>query len=144
MKGAAATRRTFGAAPAGESCQVRLAAYAVILEQRGHVAAVVGDSGLFLPGGGTLPGESPEWTVLREIEEECGCAARIIQPLGEATQYFRSTSGWYQMLATFYVAQFEGDPAGSGEHELIWLSPGEANRFYHECHAWAVSLALHR
>jgi 8-oxo-dGTP diphosphatase len=135
-------RPTFGVAPAREQpLKARLAAYAVILEPDGIVAAVRGEAGVFLPGGGSLPAEPPESTVLREVKEECGCAARIIQHIGEATQYFQSAGSWYKMLASFYLAQFEGVPDGSGEHELIWLNPGEEGRFYHECHSWAVSLA---
>jgi len=53
----------------------------------------------------------------------------------------RHAPPWNQRFRFFYLAQFEGVPDGSGEHELIWLNPGEEGRFYHECHAWAVSLA---
>src|SRR5262245_44369083 len=79
---------TFGAAPTGARCKVRRAAYAVIFGPNGNVAAVRGKAGVFLPGGGSLPNEAPVSTLLRELKEECGCAARIVHELGQATQYF--------------------------------------------------------
>lgn len=134
-------RLTFGRCPAGVTCEDRRAAYAVILDPLGRVAVVDAGNRWFLPGGGSLAGESPEVTVLREIQEECGCRARILGQLGEALQYFRDATRWYKMVATFYRAEFEGAPSGSAEHELVWLEPGDMGGFFHQCHEWAVTRA---
>jgi 8-oxo-dGTP diphosphatase len=49
----------------------------VIINSKGMVAVVKSPKGYFLPGGGSLPGETPEDTVLREVREEVGRGARI-------------------------------------------------------------------
>jgi 8-oxo-dGTP pyrophosphatase MutT (NUDIX family) len=69
-------------------CQKRDAAYAVIRSGDGRVAVVREDRRWFLPGGGSLAGETPEQTVAREVLEECGRRARGLQRIGDAIQYF--------------------------------------------------------
>jgi 8-oxo-dGTP pyrophosphatase MutT (NUDIX family) len=130
---------TFGARPVGVPCEERPAAYAVIFDSFGRVAVVVAKDRWFLPGGGSLPGESAEATVLREIREECGRSARVTGRLGEAIQYFHDATRWYGMLAVFFRAEFVGGQTGSAEHELVWVDPGETGGFYHQCHVWAVA-----
>lgn len=138
----------FGAAPPGVSCRARAAAYAVIRRADGRVAAVRaavgGRAGYWLPGGGAEPGEAPEETVLREIREELGRAARVTGRIGEAVQYFhaRGDGCWYEMTAVFFRAELAAEPAGDAEHELVWLdAEREADAFLHACHGWAVSRA---
>jgi 8-oxo-dGTP pyrophosphatase MutT (NUDIX family) len=56
----------------------RRAAYAVIADDAGHVLAVRTERGLFLPGGGVEPGETPAQGLEREIGEElCFALARF-------------------------------------------------------------------
>lgn len=129
----------------------RRAAYVVIISGGGEVAAVVG-SGLshFLPGGGSLPGEAPEETVAREVQEELGRGVRLKRRLGEAVQYFYSETDarHYEMRATFFAGEFTEEARGGQEreqsaceHELRWLPPAEAEgAFFHACHAWAARL----
>ena len=47
----------------------RQAAYVVIIKE-GQAAVVKSRQKVFLPGGGSLPGETPEDTVVREVLEE--------------------------------------------------------------------------
>ncbi len=43
-----------------------------------------------LPKGHIEKGESHEQTALREVEEETGLSARVVEPLGEVVYFFRS------------------------------------------------------
>jgi 8-oxo-dGTP diphosphatase len=80
----------------------RRAAYLVVING-GRVAMVKSRQKHFLPGGGSLPGESPEDTVAREVREELARGVRLFRRLGEAVQYFYSSTDdrSYKMLATF-------------------------------------------
>jgi len=120
----------------------RPAAYVVIINRGGMVAAVKGTRGYFLPGGGSLPGESPENTVSREVREELARGVRIICKLGEAVQYFSADAQHFQMHAIFFTAEFSGEPSGRGECELEWLQMVEAKEvLFHQCHVWAICQA---
>ena len=132
----------FGRAVKGVEYAARPAAYAVVRGEGGRVAAVRTASGYFLPGGGSLAGETPEGTVRREVREELAREVRIVGCVGRARQYFRADARHYRMEAVFFVAEFAGAAAGAGEHELEWIAPAEfAGAFFHECHAWAARLA---
>jgi 8-oxo-dGTP pyrophosphatase MutT (NUDIX family) len=74
----------FGSPVGGVTYEKRIAAYAVIRNPAGAVAAVQTLAGYWLPGGGTRPGETPEETVVREVREEFGHALRLIGTIGEA------------------------------------------------------------
>jgi 8-oxo-dGTP pyrophosphatase MutT (NUDIX family) len=106
------------------------------------VAAVAGPPGMIgLPGGGSLPGESSEETVVREVREELARSVRLIRRIGEATQFFYAADDhcYYEMFAVFFLAEFSDEPSGQGEHELFWLPLVDARAaFFHESHAWAA------
>lgn len=117
----------------------RQAAYAVIVDQKRRIAAVKGTGKYFLPGGGSLPDETHEQTVAREIREELAREVRIVRRIGEAVQYFYAGGHNYRMEAMFFQAEFASEPSGAGEHELYWLASGEFDQgFFHQCHAWAA------
>jgi 8-oxo-dGTP diphosphatase len=122
----------------------RRAAY-VVVKRDGNVAMVTSGAKHFLPGGGSLPGESPEETVGREVCEELGLRLRLLHGLGEATQYFYSSDDdrHYKMTAVFFAGQFTDEVCGgTAEHQLDWLPVAEiARACFHECHAWAVRAA---
>ena len=123
----------------------RRAAYVVIVSSDGNIAMVKGSQKYFLPGGGSLPDETPEKTVAREVSEELARSVRLIRSLGEATQYFYSIEDerHYKMHATFFVGEFSDEPtADTTEHELSWLAEKEIEQAcFHACHAWAVHQA---
>jgi ubiquinone/menaquinone biosynthesis C-methylase UbiE/8-oxo-dGTP pyrophosphatase MutT (NUDIX family) len=139
---------TFGKPLEGVAYTERPAAYAVVAGESGTVAAVRGASGMtFLPGGGSLPGEMPEETLIREVREELARNVRLVRRIGEATQFFYAADEdrHYKMQADFFLAEFPDEPSGQGEHELFWLPLGEAaGAFFHECHAWAAGQGLER
>jgi ADP-ribose pyrophosphatase YjhB (NUDIX family) len=134
--------KVFGRVRGGVEYSPRPAAYAVVRDAFGRVATVRTAGGHFLPGGGSLAGESPEETVAREVREELAREVRLLRELGRAVQHFRADGRRYRMAAVFFAAEFAGAPAGAGEHELLWLVPAEFDAaFFHECHAWAARLA---
>lgn len=123
----------------------RRAAYIVIVTGDDKVALVKGRRDYFLPGGGSLPGESPEDTVTREVYEELARGVRLIRKLGDAIQYFYSATDdrHYRMPATFFAGEFTHEACDRrGEHELHWLPIKEAARAcFHASHAWAIRQA---
>jgi CheY-like chemotaxis protein/ADP-ribose pyrophosphatase YjhB (NUDIX family) len=140
----ATDRPVFGSAPSAVACHKRRAAYAIILGGDGRVVSACRPRGFWLPGGGILPGEGPEDAVKREVREELGRAVRLTGRVGEAVQYFDSPADgcWYEMMAYFFAAEFDGEPQGAGEEEPCWLDPDrESGSFFHASHAWAVSRA---
>ncbi|HZO88150.1 MAG TPA: NUDIX domain-containing protein [Chthonomonadaceae bacterium] len=134
--------KMFGFPAPGVRYQDRPVAYAVITTPAGTVAVVKGKHGYFLPGGGSLPSETPEETVLREVREELGCGVRLMGQLGEAIQYFTAEGQHYKMRAIFFTAEFTKEPTRQGKAELFWLPITEAEAAcFHQCHAWAARLA---
>lgn len=120
----------------------RPAAYVVISDPDGRIAAVRGRKGhFFLPGGGSLAGESPEETIARELREELARDVTITGWIAEAIQYFSTDGKHYRLEAVFYRAEFAGEQDGEAEHELYWLASRDVDDlFYHECQKWAVGL----
>lgn len=137
---------TFGVPLGGVAYADRPAAYVVVVGENGTVAAVKGKSGKFLlPGGGSLPGESAEETVRREVREELARSVRLIHTIGAATQYFYAADDdrHYRMTAVFFLAEFPDEPTDHGEHDLCWLPLAEGDKvFFHQSHAWAVRRGL--
>ena len=131
----------FGARLDGVTYTERPAACAVIHGDNSTVGAVRGTAGMIgLPGGGSLPGETPEETLVREVREELARSVRLVRKIGEATQFFYAADDdcHYKMLGVFFLAEFPDEPNGQGEHELFWLPLAEAGALFHESHAWAA------
>jgi 8-oxo-dGTP diphosphatase len=115
----------------------------VIAQKDGSVAAVRGRRGWFLPGGESLPDESPEETVAREVLEELGRDVNVLGGIGEGIQYFYSSddSCWYRMTAVFFAGELLG---AERPHEAswAWTDPrANAPQFFPPCHVWAISTA---
>ena len=134
----------FGSAEPNVQYRERRAAY-VVITRDGKVALVKSGQKHFLLGGGSLPGEAPEATVVREVHEELARPVRLLGRLGEATQYFYSADDdrHYKMLAVFFAGEFTDKVhLGTGEHQMDWLPVTEIEQAcFHECHAWAVRQA---
>ena len=135
----------FGSPEPNVKYSERQAAYVVIVSNDGLVVMVKGRQKYFLPGGGSLPGEPPEETVVREVHEELARSVRLIRKIGEAMQYFYSSTDdrHYKMRATFFTGEFTDEKCdGTGEHELDWLPVTEAGQAcFHASHAWAARQA---
>jgi 8-oxo-dGTP diphosphatase len=133
---------TFGTRLERVAYEDRPAAYAVVRGANDTVAAVQALNGMIgLPGGGSLHGEAPEETLVREVREELARSVRLIRRIGEATQFFYAAADdcFYKMLGVFFLAEFPDEPSGQGEHQLLWLPLVEARQaLFHESHAWAT------
>jgi 8-oxo-dGTP pyrophosphatase MutT (NUDIX family) len=137
---------TFGTRLEGAQYIARPAAYVVVAGENGTVAVVQGPSGMIgLPGGGSLPGETAEETVRREVLEELARNVRLVGTIGSTTQYFYAEDDdcHYKMTAVFFLAELPDEPTGRGEHALLWMPVAEAEKaLFHACHAWAVRRGL--
>jgi ribosomal protein S18 acetylase RimI-like enzyme/8-oxo-dGTP pyrophosphatase MutT (NUDIX family) len=139
--------REFGTEDAGCDYRLRPGGYAVIRNGAGEVAVVRTPEGVFLPGGGQLPGESPEDAAVRETAEESGLRIELGVCLGVADQLkFSATEGGHlRKRCTFFLARAADgarEPAIEADHELLWLSPEEAaGRLSDESQRWAVRAA---
>ena len=121
----------------------RPSAYVVLRNDDGFVAIVHTPVGVFLPGGGQRPGESPELAAVREVAEECGLRAGIEACVGVADQFVHAESegAFFAKRSTFYRARVVGSAAASElDHELAWLPAAEAEqRLSHGSHRWAIA-----
>ncbi len=96
----------------------RLAARAVVLDNDNKVGLMyVSKEGYYkLPGGGIDEGEDISAALTRELLEELGCQAKIIQPLGEVLEY----RDYWQLIQTSYsyLARLSGDKGSPNLTEL--------------------------
>jgi 8-oxo-dGTP diphosphatase len=134
---------TFGERREAEIYVVRPSAYALLEDSRGRVAVVRSVDGVFLPGGGIEPGETPQDAIRREALEECGLALRLGALALRAVQfsYSRSEKSHFEKRSTFIDASIDGtdETRLQADHELIWASVGEATRLLsHASHSWAL------
>ena len=78
-----------------------------------------------LPKGHIEDGESPAETAVREVLEEAGVVAEVVQRVGRLE--FEGRRGW--VSADFFLMEFrsEGRPSTEGR-ERVWLTQAEAER----------------
>ena len=74
----------FGHKEANREYLDRPGAYVVIFRPGGQTASIEGNGKLYLIGGGSEPGETPEETAIRETREEVGLQIRVGAKIGEA------------------------------------------------------------
>jgi 8-oxo-dGTP pyrophosphatase MutT (NUDIX family) len=91
-----------------------------------------------LPKGNVGPGETPEQTAEREIEEETGVRARLIQKLGDVRYVYTQTWGSGRgdrifKIVSFYLFRYAGGRLGDIPADLAhevdearWLPLDEA------------------
>ena len=122
-------------------------AYAVIRGTDNRLAFVSSKGGrLFLPGGGLRPGEPPEDALLREIIEEIGWRAHILDRIGGATQFQAvEGEGYFAIRAIYFRARLIEQVTTGCEHEMVWLPAATATALMvRESDAWAISRACSR
>jgi 8-oxo-dGTP diphosphatase len=135
----------FGVADRRARYTEREAVYAVILDADRRAAVVHGRHGVFLPGGGIEPGESPADALLRESLEECGRPLEMVGAIGEAIQYCHGEGGPLRAHHRFFEARFLEPASQQAEYSLSWVHIDEAYRWFrYESHVWAVRALLSR
>ena len=99
--------------------------YAVIRDADDRVLLVRAANGRFyLPGGRIEPFETPELALMREIEEECGWSARILERLGS---FMQPIFGGATMLdSSYWRAELIDLVDVEPEHQLLWTPRSEA------------------
>jgi 8-oxo-dGTP diphosphatase len=132
----------FGARDPGVEYRLRPGGYVVLCNDAGDVAVIAELGGVFLPGGGQEPQETPERAALRETLEECGLRARLERTIGVADElvFGAEERAHFRKRCTFFRASAIGrDLTARPESEVIWLAPPEAlARLSHGSQRWAV------
>lgn len=87
-----------------------------------------GHKGWDFPKGHIEEGESAEQAAIREVEEETGVKAEIIEKVGQ-TEYFYSEDGEKMFkTVTFFLMRYVGEGEATTAWEtsdMAWLSPEE-------------------
>jgi 8-oxo-dGTP diphosphatase len=118
----------FGEVVAGAHYVHRPGSYALVHDDEGRIAVLETPKGLYLPGGGADPAETPEETLRRELREECGWEIAVIRELGRALEYvFAPGEGYFAKDCAFYEARITAEGAG-GEEQVRWLPLEQAAR----------------
>jgi 8-oxo-dGTP pyrophosphatase MutT (NUDIX family)/ribosomal protein S18 acetylase RimI-like enzyme len=141
LAGDAAAFPLFGERLEGRSYIVRPCAYAIVPNARDEIVVVRTSEGVFLPGGGMDPGESPEQAAIRETREECALDIHVSHVIARATNIVPATdsTAGVEKRSTFVAGETVGSVAGPPEHKVLWVSPAEAkSRITRPAHAWAV------
>ncbi len=133
----------FGKPLRGRTIIPRPSAYALIRNEHQEFAIVRTGRGLFLPGGGIEPDETPEQAAERETKEECGLLIRATRELGRAIQLVnpRGRLITFEKISSFWWSEMIRERVAAPEpgNELVWLLASEArDRMYHESQAWAL------
>ena len=112
-----------------KSCSRRNAARAVLIDADSRVALMhVTKWGYHkLPGGGIDRGESVAGALARELQEETGCKAEVIQEIGRTDEYWNEEDLFQQSFC--YFAKVIGDKGQSqfteseinNGYELQWM-----------------------
>jgi 8-oxo-dGTP diphosphatase len=135
----------FGQTQAGLTYRERTSAYGICARGEAQIAvAQIGKRAPYeydLPGGGVEADEDEAAALMREFQEETGLTVWPTRVIGRAGQFWTNKSEPRNSLATFYEVELSADDGAPSEpdHELVWMSPGEAlSKLRHEAHAWAV------
>ena len=142
-RGAWAREPVFGEREEGAEYVARASAYGLVEGVWGLLALVRTPRGVYLPGGGMEPGETPEEAVVREAREECGLRVRTGAWRARAVQftYPADEQTHFEKLCVFVEAEVVGcEGCGTeDDHQLVWADSAEAARLLtHESQRWAV------
>ena len=134
---------TFGEPEPGLDYTVRPCAYGIAVRRRSVLLVKGANGGWFLPGGGLERGERSERGLIREIQEELGCAAAIRPAFAYAKQYVYSIAEdtHFELHASFHSAFLENFTTSRGEHSSEWVNIDHAQSLLQRpADSWALRL----
>jgi 8-oxo-dGTP diphosphatase len=125
---------------------LRPGGYVVLFDAERKLVIVSTPGGLFLPGGGQDPGESPAAAVVREVMEECGLQIKLGPQIGTADEmvYADTEQTYFRKRGTFFLGEALDQIApGEPDYTTLRLTPQDAlERLSHASQRWAVAEAL--
>ena len=74
------------------------------------------------PGGKVEPGETPEETLIRELDEELGIVTKVAC-LAPVTFASHSYEGFHLLMPLYICRRFEGIPSGREGQAIKWVRP---------------------
>ncbi|AQU86905.1 NUDIX hydrolase [Komagataeibacter nataicola] len=106
---------------------IRVVCAAVIEHERLLVVRKRGTTAFMLPGGKPEADESPEQALVREIDEELGCALTLGAELAGDFSAPAANEPGYAVQARIWTGRLEGKPAIAAEiAELRWITATDA------------------
>jgi 8-oxo-dGTP pyrophosphatase MutT (NUDIX family) len=91
--------------------------------------AADGSRVLALPKGHPDPGESPEAAAVREVREEAGVSASLVEKLGDVRYFYQRSGQRIAKVVSFYLLAYEAGEPGEHDHEVEearWMDLEEA------------------
>jgi len=101
---------------------------AVIINEKNEVLCALRSKEMSMPGmwefpGGKIePGETPQASLIREIEEELGCTIEVGELVADATHEYPAV---IVRLITYIARIVSGEPVAKEHEKLVWLPINE-------------------
>jgi 8-oxo-dGTP pyrophosphatase MutT (NUDIX family) len=96
---------------------------------RPWLAAVRVRNGLALPKGNIDPGETAPEAALREVREEAGLDARLVEKLGDVRYWYTRPDGRVFKIVSFFLLAYRSGSVRNHDHEVLgaeWIVLAEA------------------
>jgi len=111
-----------------------LVSAAALIDEQGHVLIAQRPQGKSMaglwefPGGKIEDGETPEFSLMRELEEELGIETRecCFSPIGFTSHSYDS---FHILMPLFVCRVWNGEPKALEHVELRWVKPQDLNDY---------------
>src|SRR4051794_12352436 len=97
----------------------------VVVNDRGECVVIVparraadGSKVLALPKGHPDPGETPEAAALREVREETGVQADVVEKLGDVRYWYQRSGRRIAKLVSFFLLRYREGAVADHDHEV--------------------------